>query len=143
MSHRCYKTTNKTENIYIAHLQGAILCYVFFYVLCFVFCFFHLQLILAITKDVNTKTYNTRRFIVKSQFNRSIPLSCKWIKVKRKKKSKVMCNACYIFFMCAPSHMCMQIHIQKCPVTLIVSPVPRVVCKEMDAYPSCSHASHE
>lgn len=54
-----------------------------------------------------------------------------------------MCNACYIFFMCAPSHMCMQIHIQKCPVTLIVSPVPRVVCKEMDAYPSCSHASHD
>lgn len=41
--------------------------------------------------------------------------------------------------MCALSHTCMLIHIQKCPVTLIMNPVPPVVCKEIDSYPSYSH----
>lgn len=49
-----------------------------------------------------------------------------------------MCNASYIC-MCALSHMCMLIHIQKCPVTLIINPVPLLVCKEIDSYPSYSH----
>lgn len=94
--------------------------------LCFVFCFvfFHLQLILAITKDVNTKTYNTRRFIVKSQFNRSIPLSCKWIKVKRKKKSIVMCNACYIYFF----YVCTLSHVHADPYSEVPCDINRKPC---------------
>lgn len=59
-------------------------------------------------------------------------MSCK------REKRKVMCNASYIC-MCALSHMCMLIHSQKCPVTVIINPVPLLVCKEIDSYPSCSH----
>lgn len=42
-------------------------------------------------------------------------------------------------FVCVHSHMCMRIHIQKCPVTLIINPVPPLVCKEIDSYPTYSH----
>ena len=106
-------------------------------------CVFIYILLLAITKDVNTKTYNTRDLLQQSTFNLSIPLQC-----KRGEKSKVMCNASYVIVcvsvclcvcVCALSHMCMLIHIQKCPVTLIMNPVPPVVCKEIDSYPSNSH----
>lgn len=38
--------------------------------------------------------------------------------------------------------MCMLIHIQKCPVTLIINPVPLLVCKEIDSYRSYSHTLH-
>lgn len=129
MSHRRYKQPTKLR-IYIARLQGAILCYVFLYVFCFDFIFISFTFILAITKDVNTKTLKI--YCNKVKFNRSSPLLC------TRKKSKVMCNASYIC-MCALSHMCMLIHIQKCPVTLIINPVPLLVCKEIDSYPSYSH----
>lgn len=94
---------------------------------------FHLHFILAITKDVNTKTYNIEIYC--SKVNLTSPSRSH----VRGKKSKVMCNASYMC-MCALSHMCMLIHIQKCPVTLIMNPVPPVVCKEIDSYPSYSHS---
>lgn len=49
-----------------------------------------------------------------------------------------MCNVSDIS-MYALSHMCMLFHTQKCPVTLIINPVPLLVCKEKDSYPSYSH----
>lgn len=70
--------------------------------------------------------------MLQSKFNRSIPLSCKRKKKRKKRKISVTCNASYMC-MCALSHMCMPIHTQKCPVTLIINPVPLLVCKEIDS----------
>lgn len=100
---------------------------------CFLFWFlfsFHLHFILAITKDVNTKkSYNTQDLLQQSKFNCSIPLLSK-------RKNKVMCKASYI---CVHSLTCACWSIFKCPVTLIINPVPLLVCKEIDSYPSYSH----
>lgn len=75
------------------------------------------------------KSYNTQDLLQQSKFNCSIPLLSK-------RKNKVMCNASYI---CVHSLTCACWSIFKCPVTLIINPVPLLVCKEIDSYPSYPH----
>lgn len=127
---------NKTTKlrIYIARLQGAILCYVFLYVFCFDFIFVSFTFYFGHNQGCKYKNIQHSRFIAA---NLTSP-SRSHVRGKTKKKSKVMCNASYMC-MCALSHMCMLTHIQKCPVTLIMNPVPPVVCKEIESYPSYSH----
>lgn len=131
MSHRRYKQPTKLR-IFIARLQGAILCYVFLYVFCFGFIFVSFQFSFGHNQGCKYKKHTTLKIYCNTKFNRSIPLWCK------RKKSYVMCNVSNIC-MYALSHMCMLIHTQKCPVTLIINPVPLLVCKEKDSYPSYSH----
>lgn len=49
---------------------------------------------------------------------------------------KVMCDAS----VCVHTLTCMLVH-KQCPVTLIINPVPPVVCKERDLYPLYPHSN--
>lgn len=120
VSHRRYKQPTKLR-IYIARLQGAILCYVFLYVFCSDFIFVSFHFLLAITEDVNTRTW-----IQHSTVNSAAPSRC------HGRGRKVTCNASYV---CVHSLTCACWSIIKCPVTLIINPVPLLVCKEIDSYP--------
>lgn len=133
VSHRRYKQPTKLR-IYIARLQGAILCYVFLYVFCFDFIFVSFTFYFGHNQGCKYEIHTTLKiYCNRVNLNRSIQLSCKR---EKKKKNRVMCNASYV---CVHSLTCACWSMFKCPVTLIMNPVPLLVCKEIVSYPSYSH----
>lgn len=103
VSHRRYKQKKTTKlRIYIAHQQGAILCYVFLYVFFFFplsLCFdlyLHFIFILAITKDVNTtleshcKKEKTKK--LQKKVNLTAPSHCHVSGNEKKQKKKLRDN---------------------------------------------------
>lgn len=101
MSHRGYKQQTKTENIYIAHLQGAILCYVFLYVFCFDFIFISFTFYFGHNQGCK---YKKKKHTTLKIYCNKVNLTAPSRRHVGGKKSKVMCNASYIC-MCALSHV--------------------------------------
>lgn len=74
MSHRRYKQPTKLR-IFIARLQGAILCYVFLYVFCFGFIFVSFQFSFGHNQGCKYKKHTTLK-IYRNTVNLTAPSRC-------------------------------------------------------------------